>query len=118
MPLAKVAAAQVEYDQHGTGPHLLLIHSLLTELTVFALALAIRHGERFGKLIVADALATFPEPARVPFRVMAEKVATGGMQEVLDTAIGRMFPPAFAQAHPNIIAERKAKLGGVDPQCF
>src|SRR5436305_1203151 len=165
MPLAKVPAAQVEYDQHGTGPHLLLIHSLLTELTVFdlvlprlaerhtvtcinlpgfgastpmvlnsledhadhvarvidalklptdttvfgngfgafvALALAIRHGNGFGKLIVADALATFPEPARVPFRVMAEKVATGGMQAVLDTAIGRMFPPAFAQAHPNI----------------
>src|SRR5436190_7478560 len=117
--LAKVAAAQLEYDQHGAGPHLLLIHSLLTELTVFdlplprpaephtltrinlpgfgastpmvlnsledhadhvarviealklptdttafgngfgafvALALAIRHGKRFGKLIVADAL--------------------------------------------------------------
>src|ERR1051325_432498 len=39
MPLAKVGAAQVEYDQHGTGPHLLLIHSLLTELTVFDLVL-------------------------------------------------------------------------------
>src|SRR5437764_767607 len=162
MPLAKVAAAQVEYDQHGTGPHLLLIHSLLTELTVFdlvlprlaeqhtvtrinlpgfgastpielhtvadhadhvaramdalklptdttvfgngfgafvALELAIRHGSRFGKLIVADTLAAFPEPARVPFRVMAEKVSRAGITAVLDTAIGRMFPPAFAQAH-------------------
>ena len=181
MPLIEVGAAPVEYDQRGAGPHLLLIHSLLTELTVFdrvlprlaekhsvtrfnlpgfgasapvvsnsvadhadhvarvmdalklptdttvfgngfgafvALELAIRHGQRFGKLIVADTLAAFPEQARVPFRIMAEKVSSGGMQAVLDTAIGRMFPPAFAQAHPHVIAERKAKLGAVDPQCF
>src|SRR3954462_11784988 len=158
MPLAKVAAAQVEYDQHGAGPHLLLIHSLLTELTVFdlvlprlakkhtvtrinlpgfgastpivlnsledhadhvarvmdaldlprdttvfgngfgafvALELAIRHGKRFGRLIVADTLAAFPEPARAPFRGMAERVSKDGMAGVLDTAIGRMFPPQF-----------------------
>src|SRR5258708_1427551 len=150
--------AQVEYDQQGSGAPLLLIHSLLTELTVFdvvlprlakercvtrinlpgfgasapvelttlgdhadhvarvmaalelpretavfgngfgafvALALAIRHGPRFGRLIVADTLAAFPEPARVPFRTMAERVSAGGMKPVLDTAIGRMFPPAF-----------------------
>ena len=181
MPLIKVGPAQVEYDQRGSGPHLLLIHSLLTELTVFdlvlprlaekhtvtrinlpgfggsspvvlnsledhadhvarvmdalklptdttvfgngfgafvALALAIRHGKRFGKLIVADTLAAFPEPARVPFRVMAEKVPSAGMQAVLDTAIGRMFPAAYAQAYADVIADRKAKLGKVDPQCF
>src|SRR4051812_11959127 len=39
MPLTKVGAAQVEDDQHGGGPHLLLIHSLLPELTVFDLVL-------------------------------------------------------------------------------
>src|SRR3954451_18716882 len=179
MPLAKVAAAQVEYDQHGAGPHLLLIHSLLTELTVFdlvlprlakkhtvtrinlpgfgasspivlnsledhadhvarvmdvlelpadatvfgngfgafvALELAIRHGARFGKLLVADTLAVFPEPARVPFRNMAAKVTAEGMKGVLDTAIGRMFPPAFAEARPEVIADRKTKLAGVEPK--
>ena len=185
MPLAQVANAvgdaQVEYDQRGAGPHLLLLHSLLTEMTVFdlvlprlmekhrvtrinlpgfgasspvvlnsvadhadhvarvmdalklptdttvfgngfgafvALELAIRHGQRFGPLIVADTLAAFPEPARVPFRNMAAKVSAEGMKGVLETAIGRMFPPAFAQAHPDVIAERKKKLGAVDPQCF
>jgi len=181
MPLIKLGTAQVEYEQRGTGPDLLLIHSLLTELTVFdrvlpalaekhrvtrinlpgfgasspvvlnsvadhadhvarvmdalklptdttvfgngfgafvALELAIRHGKRFGKLIVADTLAAFPEPARVPFRVMAEKVSGGGMQAVLDTAIGRMFPPAFAAKHPDVIADRKTKLAKVDAQCF
>ena len=181
MALLSVGAAQVQYDQRGAGPHLLLIHSLLTELTVFdlvlpalgaarrvtrlnlpgfgastpvalqtvaehadhvarvmdalelprdtavfgngygafvALELAIRHGARFGRLIVADTLAAFPEPARAPFRAMAERVRTGGMAPVLDTAIGRMFPPAYAAQHPEVIAARKVALAAVDPQCF
>jgi len=174
-----LGAHRVECEQHGAGAPLLLIHSLLTEATIFdallpklpgaitrinlpgfgasspvhlegvaghadhvarimdelqlphhtavfgngfgafvALALAIDHGNRFGKLIVADTLAAFPEPARAPFRGMAAKVGAEGMKGVLDTAIGRMFPPAFAQAHPEVIQDRKNKLGAVDPQCF
>jgi pimeloyl-ACP methyl ester carboxylesterase len=171
----------VDYDQRGHGPDLLLIHSLLTERSVFdlvlpplatryrvtrinlpgfgrsppvvlhsvadhadhvarvmdeldlpkdttvfgngfgafvALELAIRHGKRFGRLIVADTLAAFPEPARVPFRGMAERVSKDGMAAVLDTAIGRMFPPAFAEKNPDVIAARKAVLAKVDAQCF
>ena len=181
MALVSVGHARVEYDQRGNGPPLLLIHSLLTELTVFdavlpaiaasrrvtrinlpgfgasspieldsvaahadhvakvmdalelprdtavfgngfgafvALELAIRHGQRFGALIVADTLAAFPEPARAPFRVMAAKVTSEGMKGVLDAAIGRMFPPAYAERHPDVIAQRKRALGAVDPQCF
>jgi 3-oxoadipate enol-lactonase len=181
MAFVAAGGAQIEYDQRGAGPHLLLLHSLLTELTVFeavlpalaathrvtrlnlpgfggsaplalhtvaehadhvarvmhalelprdtgvfgngfgafvALELALRHGERFGALIFADTLAAFPEPARAPFRVMAERVLAGGMGAVLDTAIGRMFPPAFAARHPEVIAERKAALAAVDAQCF
>ena len=171
----------VDYDRQGRGPDLLLIHSLLTERTVFdlvlpqlaakrrvtrinlpgfgqsppvvlhsladhadhlaramdelelprdcavfgngfgafvALALAIGHGERFGRLIVADTLATFPEPARAPFRAMAERVAKDGMGAVLDTAIGRMFPPGFSERNANMISVRRAALSKVDPQCF
>ena len=181
MALIRAGGAQVEYEQRGAGPSLLLIHSLLTELTVFdpvlpalatarrvtrinlpgfggsapvslhtvaeharhvarvmqalelpgdtavfgngfgafvALELAIRHGDRFRPLIVADTLAAFPEPARAPFRVMAERVLAGGMAAVLDTAIARMFPPAFAARHPEVIAERKSALAAVDAQCF
>ena len=176
-----VNGVQVEYDQQGAGAPLFLIHSLLTELTVFdvmlprltkerrvtrlnlpgfgasapvelasvaahadhvaraidalelptdttvfgngfgafvALELAIRHSSRFGRLIVADTLAAFPEPARAPFRGMAAKVSSEGMKGVLDTAIGRMFPPAFAERHPDVIAARKAALAKVDAQCF
>ena len=172
---------QVEFRRSGNGPDLLLLHSLLTELTVFeriglalsgtrrvtcinlpgfgassplaldsvgeyadhvagamdalalpadtavfgngfgafvALELAIRHGRRFGRLLVADTLAAFPEPARAPFRGMAEKVRAGGMAAVLDTAIGRMFPPAFAVAWPEVVVARKLALACADPECF
>ena len=172
---------KVEYTQTGTGPDLLLLHSLLTELTVFekvlpaltqnrrvtcinlpgfcasapvelnsvgevadhvakvmaalglpastdvfgngfgafvALELAIRHGASFNRLVVADCVPAFPEAARVPFRGMAAKVRETGMVAVLDTAIGRMFPPAFQAAHPDVVAHRKTKLAPVDAACF
>jgi pimeloyl-ACP methyl ester carboxylesterase len=181
MSMLEKSGLKVEYTQTGAGPDLLLLHSLLTELTVFdkvlpalssgrrvtcvnlpgfgasapveldtvaahadhvarvmdaldlpaatgvfgngfgafvALELAIRHGKRMGRLIAADTLAAFPEPARAPFRGMAERVRAGGMAAVLDTAIGRMFPPEFAQANPAVIEERKRALAAVDPQCF
>ena len=181
MTIHEIHGASAEYEQTGAGPHLLLLHSLLTDMSVFdrvipalaktyrvtrlnlpgyglsmprslnsvadyadhvaafmdklklppethvfgngfgafvALMLAIRHGKRINRLMLADVVAAFPEPARVPFRVMAEKVTAIGMSAVLDAAIGRMFPPAFQTAHPDEVALRKAALARVDPECF
>jgi 3-oxoadipate enol-lactonase len=177
----RIDGAAVEYRQEGSGPDLLLLHSLLTEMSVFdsvapvlarthrltrinlpgfgasepvelqsvadhadhvagaclaldlasttdvfgngfgafvALELAIRHGGRLGRLMVADTTPGFPEPAKTPFRAMAEKVRTRGMSAVLDTAIGRMFPAAFQEAHPEVVAARKAALAPTDASCF
>ena len=83
-----------------------------------ALALAIRHGGKFGPLVIADSLATFPEPAKEPFRAMAGKVRAAGMGAVLDAAVLRMFPEAFVAAHPDIIAGRKSALAKADAACF
>jgi len=181
MPILESNGLRVEYLQEGRGPRLLMLHSLLTDLTVFervlpalraarqvalvnlpgfgasspaelasvadhadhvarvmgalqlpretdvfgngfgafvALELAVRHGARFRRLVVADTLAAFPEPARAPFRGMAERVCGGGMAAVLDTAIGRMFPPEFAAANAAAVAARKKALAAVDPGCF
>src|SRR5450631_1687402 len=41
---------------------------------------------------------------------MAEKVRATGIVAILDTAIGRMFPPAFQTANPEVVAARKAAL--------
>lgn len=177
----RVDGAAVEYRQEGSGPHLLLLHSLLTEMSVFdrvahplarshrltrinlpgfgvsspiamgtvadyadhvartmdalelppgadvfgngfgafvALEVAIRHGTRLRLLMVADCVPAFPESAKAPFRGMAEKVRLNGLGAILDTAIARMFPPAFQAAHPDIVAARKAALATADAVCF
>jgi 3-oxoadipate enol-lactonase len=196
MSMIQVDGLEVEYTQTGSGADLLLLHSLLTDISVFehvlpalaasrptgtlpstgietsgrrvtcinlpgfgasapaeftsvadyadhvartmdalklpestdvfgngfgafvALELAIRHGARIGRLLVADAVAAFPEPARLPFRGMAEKVRANGMQAVLDTAIGRMFPAEFQAAHPEVVARRKAQLARANAESF
>jgi len=181
MATVRVGGAAVEYRRDGDGPDLLLLHSLLAEMSVFdrvvpalarkhlvtrlnlpgfgasdpialntvaehadhvvramdalalpssvdifgngfgafvALELAIRDGARIGRLMVADTAAGFPEDAKVPFRVMADKVRANGIGAVLDTAIGRMFPAAFQASHPDIVAARKAALALTDGACF
>ena len=75
-----------------------------------SIALAARHGAKFDRLIVADALAAFPEPAKLPLRNLAAKVAQEGMSGALDVAISRMFPPSFIAANPQVVAERKRAL--------
>jgi len=84
-----------------------------------ATALAIRHGSRFGKLIVADALPAFPAQAKEPLRALAARVASEGMQGALDIAIRRMFPEAYIAANPGVVAERKeALLRAAEPGAF
>ena len=83
-----------------------------------ALALAIRHGKQFDRLIIADSLAGFPPAGKEPLRAMAERVKQQGMVAVLDAAINRMFPPAFVAANAELVAERKAALAKADPACF
>ena len=181
MATIRMNGVTAEYHQAGNGPDLFLLHSLLTEMSVFervlpplafahrvtclnlpgfgasepvelnsvgehadhvaramdalslpptvdvfgngfgafvALELAIRYGGRMGRLMVADTAAFFSEPAKAPFRGMAEKVRATGMSAILDTAIGRMFPPAFQAAHPEVVAARKAALAPADASCF
>ena len=185
MAIITVGNTEVEYEQAGSGADLLLVHSLLTEMTVFdgmlpgltagapgghrvtrlnlpgfggsapvvceglaahadhlaraikalhlpettavfgngfgafvVLALAIRQPAMFGKLLVADTGAMFPEDGRAPFRGMAQAVTAKGMTAVLDTAIGRMLPPSYAEANPQVVAARKRHLGEVDAGCF
>lgn len=83
-----------------------------------AVALGIHHGARIGKLVLADTGPGFPEPAKAPLRLLADRVEEAGMDVVLDAAMARMFPPDYVEAHPDIVAERKAALAGCDPKAF
>ena len=72
-----------------------------------SVALAVKHGNRFGKFIFADTGAGFPDAAKGALRAMADNVEANGMESVLDVAVARMFPPDYLDSHPDIVAERK-----------
>lgn len=180
MQTIDVNGLDVEYDQTGAGPHLLLLHTLLADASVYdvilprlashrtvtrlsfpgfgassrgpdsieafadwtaaamreiglppetdifangfggfvAGMLAVRHGGLFNRLVLADTGCAFPDAAKIPLRGMAAKVQDMGMTAVLDTAIGRMFPPEFAASATSIVVERKQRLSEVDVEGF
>lgn len=82
------------------------------------LTMAIRHGARFGRLVLIGSAIAFPEPGRATFRAMAEKAETAGMAPLADAAMLRMFPPDYIEANPAVIADRKAVFTAIDPQVF
>ncbi len=83
-----------------------------------AVALAIHHGKRFGRLIPSNCGAAFPDSRRAAFATMARLVAEGGMEAVVDVAVRRIFTAPYLEAHPAVIAERRAVLVQVDPGAF
>lgn len=85
---------------------------------VVALALAVRHGARFDRLVIAGGAATFPGEAKQPFVTMAEHVRADGMAGIVDLAVRRIFTEEYLAAHPDAIEERRAVLLRSDPEAF
>lgn len=83
-----------------------------------AQSVALHHPGRIHRLMLVDTAPAFPEAAKVPLRGMQAKVLADGMSGVLDTAMTRMFPPAYIESAPEVIAERRAALGRADPTLF
>src|SRR5471032_2540090 len=83
-----------------------------------SVALAVRHGAMFDRLVLVDTGAAIPPEGKGAFAMMAERVETGGMEAVLATALQRMLPDDFLATHPDIAEERKASLRAANPQHF
>lgn len=75
-----------------------------------ALATAIRHGEKFGKLVIVGAGPGFPDEAKPAFHGMAAAAAEHGMAGVVDVAVRRVFPENYLAAHPEEYEERREVL--------
>ncbi len=80
-----------------------------------ALQMAIRHPGLARALVLADCGACFSEPGRQAFRAMAAGVEAGGAARIADVAMRRLFAPAFQEAHPELMAERRAAFLRTDP---
>jgi pimeloyl-ACP methyl ester carboxylesterase len=83
-----------------------------------AAAMAIRHGDKFDRLVLSDAAAGFPPEGRKAFEIMAEKVSAEGIASVATIAANRVFHKAYLEAHPEAIEERRQVLLGVAPEAF
>jgi 3-oxoadipate enol-lactonase len=83
-----------------------------------ALALASRHGARFGRMVLVGSAIAFPEAGRATFRALADKVEQGGMEAVAGAAMRRMFPEPFIAANSEVVAGREAAFRRIDPAVF
>jgi pimeloyl-ACP methyl ester carboxylesterase len=83
-----------------------------------AAAMAVRHGNKFGRLVLSDAAAGFPPEGRKAFEMMAEKVSAEGIASVATIAANRVFHKAYLEAHPEAIQERRQVLLRVAPEAF
>src|SRR5947209_1759476 len=81
-------------------------------------AMAIRHGDKFDRLVLSDAAAGFPPEGRKAFETMAAKVSAEGIASVATIAANRVFHKAYLDAHPDAVDERRNVLLGVTPEAF
>jgi len=83
-----------------------------------ALQMAIRHPQLASKFILADCGAAFSEPGRQAFRNMAAASAAKGLVGITDVAMRRLFAPEFQDAHPDLMADRRAAFLRTDGDVF
>ncbi|TNC72205.1 alpha/beta fold hydrolase [Rubellimicrobium roseum] len=83
-----------------------------------AVALAIRHGGLFDRLVLADTGMAFSPEGRGAFHVMASKASEGGMPALVDIAIRRLFPEDYIQANLDTVARCREALLRTDPEMF
>ncbi|MBR0874922.1 alpha/beta fold hydrolase [Bradyrhizobium tropiciagri] len=83
-----------------------------------ASTLAIRHGGKFDRLVLADTGLTFSPEGKQSFYSMAERVRQAGMAAIIDVAMKRLFPEDYIAAHPDVFAERRNALLKTNPEFF
>jgi 3-oxoadipate enol-lactonase len=83
-----------------------------------ALALAARHGPRFGKVVLIGTGAAFPPEGKPAFAVMRSAVLDEGMGGVVDAAMNRLFPEPYLEANPSIVDGRRKALLQTNPSGF
>ena len=83
-----------------------------------ALMLALRHPALVSRLLLAGTGAAFDEPGRAAFRGMAAAASGKGLAAIADTAMRRLFSPAFQQANPALLADRRKRFLATNPAIF
>jgi 3-oxoadipate enol-lactonase len=104
------------FDGFGLAPETTIIANGFGGTAVLAMALS--HGQRFGKMILSDVAAGFPPEGRQAFEIMAGKVEAEGLGSIAEIAAKRVFHAAYLEAHPEAVEERRHVLLQVQPEAF
>jgi 3-oxoadipate enol-lactonase len=81
-----------------------------------AMWLGIHAPERVGRLVLCCTSARLGPPSAWAERAAA--VRAGGMEAVADGVLGRWLTPAYADAHPDTVAELRAMLLSTPPDGY
>jgi pimeloyl-ACP methyl ester carboxylesterase len=113
---AYVAVIEGGFDEFEIGKDAVLIGTGFGGSV--ALAFAIAHPDRIAKLVVSNASAAYPPEGRQGFGMIARNVAEGGIGAVAEIVAKRMLSPAYLEANPQAVEQRKSVLMGVDAGGF
>ena len=113
---AYVARIEDGFEEFGIKKSAVLIGNGFGGM--LALAFALAHPTRIGKLVICDAAAGFPEDGKRAFRAMAEKIAEGGLSAIAEIAAKRVFSPEYLKNHPGAVDERRTVLLEIEPKAF
>jgi 3-oxoadipate enol-lactonase len=83
-----------------------------------ALQMAIRHPGLAARLILADCGAAFSASGREAFRNMAAAAKAKGLSAITEVAMRRLFAPAFQEAHPDLMRDRREAFLRTDLDVF
>lgn len=111
-----VAFVQRAFDEFGIARDAILMGNGYGGTV--ALAFAIAHSNRLGRLVLVDVAPGFPEQGKQAFHAMSEKVAAAGLGAIVDIAANRVFHQAYLAQHPQAVEERRAVLLNIDPVAF
>lgn len=102
-------------DARGIAASHLAGHSLGG---VIAQAFALRYPERTKSAILVSTAACRTPEEREAILGLARTVEREGAAFIMERAMARWFTPAFQDAHPEVIARRKARVLETDPESF
>lgn len=67
-------------------------------------AFALVHGERLGRLVLANTTSSYGPEGRAMWHARAQAVAEGGLAAIRDAVEARYFSEAFRKSHPEVVA--------------
>jgi 3-oxoadipate enol-lactonase len=73
-------------------------------------AFALAHGERLGRLVLANTTSSYGPEGRAMWEARAKAVAEGGVAAVKDLAMTRYFSDDFRARHPEVVARVGARF--------